>query len=175
MTASQGPRRARRSRKSTAILVQLLFFVAGFGLASESAQARNVYLNGVDISAARTQELKKVDIVINERGDVYIIAPHYQVNEEDTYIPLSRYVHTLRKPEHKTKPTMLHKPGADADNATSEEIQQGVPHRLQDKVGDEVPAEPLPSHPGHNGAATGADSSAPATAGAGEQPPTTAP
>jgi hypothetical protein len=70
--------------------------------ASQPPQApvRSVFLNGIDISSARSQELKNVDIVINEQGDLFISAPHYQVNEEDTYVPLSKYVQGANAPVH---------------------------------------------------------------------------
>jgi hypothetical protein len=66
-----------------------------------SPGVRSIFLNGVDISAARSQELKNVDVRINESGDVFIVAPHYQVNEEDTYVPLSKYAEGLKLPKHK--------------------------------------------------------------------------
>src|SRR5690606_10690339 len=80
------------------------------------------FLNGTDISSARSQELKNVNVVINERGDVFIIAPHYQVNEEDTYIPLSKYVQGLNAPVHssalsKSQPDLPSHPGAAAAQA----------------------------------------------------------
>ena len=59
---------------------------------STMVEARSIFLNGTDISSARGQELKNVSIHINENGDVFIMAPHYQVNEEDSYVPLSKYV-----------------------------------------------------------------------------------
>jgi hypothetical protein len=61
---------------------------------------RNVFLNGVDISSAKSQDLKNVDVHISDNGDVYLVAPHYQVNEEDSFVPLSRYVQGLNQPQH---------------------------------------------------------------------------
>ncbi len=66
-----------------------------------TAGSRSIFLNGVDISSAKSQDLKHVDIHISENGDLFIIAPHYQVNEEDTYVPLSKYVQGLNQPAHK--------------------------------------------------------------------------
>ena len=54
------------------------------------AFARNVFLNGVDVSSSRSQELRNVQVRINEKGDIFISAPHYQVTEEDFFTPLSR-------------------------------------------------------------------------------------
>ncbi len=51
--------------------------------------ARNIYVNGIDISNAQSQELIGVNVQINEKGDVFIVAPQYQVHEEDSYFPLS--------------------------------------------------------------------------------------
>lgn len=65
------------------------------------AGTRSVYLNGVDISGAKSQDLRNVDVHINENGDLFIIAPHYQVNEEDTYVPLSKFVQGMNLPKHK--------------------------------------------------------------------------
>jgi hypothetical protein len=65
-----------------------------------TANARTVFLNGTDISAARSQEIKNVTVQIDEKGDVYIIAPQYQAVEEHTYLPLSKYVQGLNKPSH---------------------------------------------------------------------------
>lgn len=75
-------------------------------LFSNVALSRNIFLNGIDISSATGQELKNVTIRINEKGDVFIVAPHYQVNEEDTYVPLSKYVQGVNLPTHK-KPTEI--------------------------------------------------------------------
>jgi hypothetical protein len=65
----------------------VLFSIATF---SASALARSVFLNGVDVSSSRSQELRNVQIRINEKGDIFISAPHYQVTEEDFFTPLSR-------------------------------------------------------------------------------------
>ena len=69
--------------------------------APTSTGVRSVYMNGTDISSARNQNLKNVDIHINENGDIFIVAPHYQVNEEDTYVPLSKFVQGINAPSHK--------------------------------------------------------------------------
>jgi hypothetical protein len=101
--------RNRRDRSLALGWILSIAGVLGFFLA-ESPQAsthatglRLVFLNGVDISAARGQQLKKVDVQIAENGDIYISAPHYQVHEEDSYVPLSQYVQGLSHPSH-TKP-----------------------------------------------------------------------
>ena len=63
------------------------------------AEARSIFLNGKDISSARSQDLKGVAIHIDENGDLFVTAPNYQVNEEDTYIPLSKYVQGVQVPK----------------------------------------------------------------------------
>lgn len=69
-------------------------------LAAGGTAVRSVYLNGTDISSARSQEMRGVDIVINEKGDILIQAPQYQVNEEDTYVPLTKFVQGMNAPKH---------------------------------------------------------------------------
>jgi hypothetical protein len=64
--------------------------VSYFMLVMPAAFARSVFLNGVDVSSSRSQELRNVQIRINEKGDIFISAPHYQVTEEDFFTPLSR-------------------------------------------------------------------------------------
>lgn len=66
--------------------------------------ARTIYLNGIDISSARNQALKGVNLRIDENGNVFIEAPHYQVNEEQTYTPLSSYIHqSNNRPNHQAR------------------------------------------------------------------------
>ena len=64
-------------------------------------EARSLYLNGIDISGAKGQELHGVNMRIGENGDVYIEGPNYQVSDEDSFTPLSTYVHHLNRPNHK--------------------------------------------------------------------------
>lgn len=63
---------------------------------------RSVYLNGVDVSSARNQDLRNVHIKISENGDIFISAPQYQVTEEETFMPLSSYTTKSAPPEHKS-------------------------------------------------------------------------
>ncbi len=44
------------------------------------AWASSVYLNGVDISGAMNQDLKGVDVHINNMGNVFLSAPKYYVH-----------------------------------------------------------------------------------------------
>ena len=52
---------------------------------------RSIFLNGIDITSAKHQTLENVTIKIDGQGHIYIEAPHYEVNEESTYIPLSSW------------------------------------------------------------------------------------
>ncbi len=74
-------------------MMKSFFCTIGFTLLilSQTAYSRSIYLNGTDISSAINQELKNVDIKISKNGDLFIHAPHYQVNEENTYTPLSKF------------------------------------------------------------------------------------
>jgi outer membrane biosynthesis protein TonB len=62
---------------------------------------RSIFLNGVDISSARNQDLRNVHVKITETGDIFISAPQYQVTEEETFMPLSSYASKSALPEHK--------------------------------------------------------------------------
>ena len=53
--------------------------------------ARNVYLNGMDISSTRNQKLEKVNLMIDENGQIFIEAEHYQVQEKTSYKPISSW------------------------------------------------------------------------------------
>lgn len=55
-----------------------------------SVFCQNIYVNGIDVSSAINQHLEKVDIHIDERGDVFITAPNYEVHEEVSYRPLNK-------------------------------------------------------------------------------------
>lgn len=75
-----------------------VFKIAGFvafsslGLASGKALAetRSVFLNGVDISSTKNQSMQQVNITIDSQGNVYIEAPHYEAQQESTFVPLGR-------------------------------------------------------------------------------------
>jgi hypothetical protein len=136
------------TRKALAVLIGAAFLsIAG------NASARSVFLNGIDVSSARNQTLKNVQIKINENGDVFIIAPHYQVNEEETYTPLSRYVQGSSGPVHvvpraEVEPSVEIKgaasavttpagtpPGLPATNGTDQVSGQGSANPTMEKAG----------------------------------------
>lgn len=106
---------------------------------------RSVYMNGVDISSARSQSLKNVDLSINETGDIFIVAPHYQVTEEDTYVPLSKFVQGVNAPAHKPPQAI----GAKALEVTSPKAVEAAPApagvtAMLPKAGEVPPIEPPP-------------------------------
>ena len=61
----------------------LICFFATIIFSASSVYGRSIYLNGVDVSSARNQFLKNVNLRIDENGNIYIEAPHYQINEEN--------------------------------------------------------------------------------------------
>lgn len=67
------------------------------------AYSRSIFVNGIDVSSIKNQTLKKVDVYVDEHGNIYIQAPHYQVTEESSFIPLSKYYQNH-------KPNIEHKP-----------------------------------------------------------------
>ncbi|RDB37233.1 MAG: hypothetical protein DCC88_00980 [Spirobacillus cienkowskii] len=49
---------------------------------------RIIYLNGVNITSVRNQELENVNIHIDNNGNIYIEAPQYEVGTEQSFHPL---------------------------------------------------------------------------------------
>ncbi|APJ04720.1 hypothetical protein [Silvanigrella aquatica] len=49
---------------------------------------RVIYLNGVNISSVKNQELENVNLHIDNNGNIYIDAPHYEIGVEQSYHPL---------------------------------------------------------------------------------------
>ncbi len=49
---------------------------------------RVIYLNGVNISSVKNQELENVNIHIDNNGNINIDAPHYEIGVEQSYHPL---------------------------------------------------------------------------------------
>ena len=97
-----------RQSSKTAALFTLLIMVA------PELMARNIYMNGIDISSARHQALSNVSIRIDGDGNVFIEAPHYQVHEENTFIPLSSWNREVGAPAHQpagAMPARLSKAG----------------------------------------------------------------
>lgn len=49
---------------------------------------RIIYLNGVNISSLRNQELQNVKVKIDDNGNVQIHAPHYEALQDTSFHPL---------------------------------------------------------------------------------------
>lgn len=69
------------------------FLILSYFFSQDSlmAKQRSIFLNGIDISGAKHQILENVTVRIDGQGQIFIEAPHYEVNEESTYIPLSTW------------------------------------------------------------------------------------
>lgn len=87
---------------------------------SASIFARNIYVNGVDITSANNQEMRKVDVRIDERGDIHISAPHYVVHEQESYHPLSSQ--TMKSKPETTRP--MHKTMAPLTTGRQSAVEQ---------------------------------------------------
>lgn len=83
-------------RNSVKVLLFSLFMFA------PSLWAREIFLNGSNISGSRNQTLKNVTLKIDGEGNIFIEAPHYQVNQENTFIPLSQWQKPKASPQHNT-------------------------------------------------------------------------
>ena len=90
------------------LIISLGLSLAQHNLMAASCVGRSIYLNGIDISGSQNQDLRKVDILINEKGDIYITAPQYEVYEEDHYLPLSTFLRSHNNPEHRTLQQLRH-------------------------------------------------------------------
>lgn len=76
-----------REMKKTIFKI-LAMTLASLFLAAAPPLARTIFVNGRDVSSVRGQTLKNVDVIIDEKGDVVITAPNYQVKEQELFRPL---------------------------------------------------------------------------------------
>lgn len=88
--------------KSPVFRAAVTLFLSNLLLFAPSLWAREVFLNGSNISGSRNQTLKNVTLKIDGEGNIYVEAPHYQVNQENTFIPLSRWQKPKVSPQHNT-------------------------------------------------------------------------
>ena len=115
---------------------------------SFSLWARDVFLNGNDISNAKRQKLEDVDVLIDKDGNIFISASHYKVKMEETYYPLNK---SQLYPKHKT-PQKSTSPGSQSmrsskDSTGSVKKESDPPeeekwHSLEGAKGSETEAEP---------------------------------
>lgn len=115
-------------------MINILLVGAGLSLSSGLFAARQVFLNGVDISSAINQELEGAVVRIDERGNIFLSAPQYQVHEEETFVPLARQkaVHAAT-PEVSSKVGVSNKEGSGAIDGTSAQLvpQEQPPNEEQ--------------------------------------------
>lgn len=79
-----------------------LFCVLGLISGGASAETRSIFLNGVDISSTKNQSMQQVNISIDSQGNIYIEAPHYEAQQESTFVPLGRQgTVNITIPQHK--------------------------------------------------------------------------
>jgi hypothetical protein len=136
---------------TAAALTGIAVFSVSALISAAPSGLRSIFLNGMDISGARNQHLKNVDVQISENGDVFIIAPHYQVTEEDSFTPLSKFVQGINAPAHKqpqklsadqvpaaapvhTEPKALDKAAVPADDGTLQKPEDPPPALPEDGV-----------------------------------------
>lgn len=114
---------------------------------------RSVYLNGIDISSARNQDLRNVHIKISETGDIYINAPQYQVTEEETFLPLSSYTSKSPLPEHKAPQAMNspRSPSEMADKSVAKPANEPATMSANPPSSPVLPAQPASNLPPKTG------------------------
>lgn len=64
----------------------------GLCLFAGPAEARRLFINGIEASNLRQLDLKRVDLQIQDNGDIYITAPHYQLTTTEQFVPLHEYM-----------------------------------------------------------------------------------
>jgi len=125
---------------------------------------RSIFLNGIDISSARSQDLRNVHIKISETGDIFISAPQYQVTEEETFLPLSSYTTKQVTPEHKPPQAMGTGTGSaavakaptegSAADKSAEKVSEKSSEKLPTKSANPPSTPVINAAPGANGAAS---------------------
>ncbi len=103
-----------------------------------AAFARNIFLNGVDVSSSRSQELRNVQVRINEKGDIFISAPHYQVTEEDFFTPLSRLATPPQASQNSGSPELAVAPASPVAPAPAAGNAQASPTAATTKGSDKA-------------------------------------
>ena len=98
------------------------------------AMGRNIYLNGRDISSAKSQKMENVTLQIDQNGNIYIEAPHYEVQEENTFIPLSSW--KANQMEHKigkdlSEPTKMKPAGTHEPQTKQSELTEKSGQKVQ--------------------------------------------
>jgi len=118
---------------------------------------RSIYLNGVDVSSARNQDLRNVHIKISENGDLFISAPQYQVTEEETFMPLSSYTTKSLAPAHKAPQAMR--------DPSNPDTAKAIEKPASDKASNTKSGAEKPNTPAQNAPAQPASAALPKTGG----------
>ncbi|MBC7532984.1 MAG: hypothetical protein H7318_15525 [Oligoflexus sp.] len=126
------------------------FFPIVFSLFSASSllagTTRSVFLNGIDISSTKNQSMQQVNITIDSQGNIYIEAPHYEAQQETTFVPLGRQgINAGRIPQHRAPgplPTSQ-MPAAQAELAPSGESRDTSlgAEDMKPKEGTRIPSD----------------------------------
>jgi len=96
-------------------------------------QARSIYFNGIDISSARSQTLKKVNVRIDEHGNVFLEGEHYRVHHEAHYTPLSKWLSDAPQIKHRPRQTIS---SGEASPVAAPHAAASQPEDLLEKVGE---------------------------------------
>ena len=107
---------------------------------------RSIFLNGIDVSSARNQDLRNVHIRISDNGDIFITAPQYQVNEEETFTPLSTYIPGAHPPVHTPPMDMADVVKSDSESAQHPDSNDKNTTKPADAKSD-VPEKPASAPP----------------------------
>lgn len=107
--------------------------------ASPSLFARSVLLNGQDASNIRSQEMKNVNVFIDEHGNIFLSAPHYQIKHEETFLPLSKAQSKFSAPQHQ--------PPKEITSAMREIPKEAVDAQVKTQPNSGVPIDATPSKP----------------------------
>ncbi len=103
---------------------------------------RSIFMNGVDISSARNQDLRNIHLRIDEHGNVFITAPHYQVTEEETFTPLSSVKHYDQQIKH--QPPQERANVANGSGSAIPSSGSALNQAPNDRVGDNAIVSPTP-------------------------------
>jgi len=109
-----------------------------------AGQTRSVFLNGIDISSTKNQSMQQVNVSIDSQGNIYIEAPHYEAQQETTFVPLGRQGTQAGKiPQHRVPGPLPggQLPSAQAELAPASESRDtlGGANELMPKEGVRIP------------------------------------
>jgi hypothetical protein len=74
-----------------------------------SSYSKVIYLNGVNITSARNQEMTNVSVKIDESGNIFLVAPQYDVSVKKSYRALIPEEYPSYKKEKSNAPLKIGK------------------------------------------------------------------